>query len=137
MAKYHKTGSHSRRMHKHVYSLAEKLAREEIQQKIQDALKAERDEIVGRGRYERLASSQPEADKPFAHVYRNGYHKPRCLICGCGGIEVRVPQLEVPYESQIVPRYERLTAEMKALLPELYLHGLSTGDFDPVYGGWL
>jgi len=39
--------------------------------------------------------------------------------------------LEQPYESQIVPRYERMTPEMKNLLPELYLHNLSTGDFDP------
>lgn len=129
MGKYHKTRSRSRgrrKIHKHVYSLAESLAREGIQEKIQDALNAERDEIVGRGRYERLPSS----------VYRNGYHKPRCLVCGCGGVELRVPRLEVPYESQIVPRYERLTPEVKALLPELYLHGLSTGDFDPALG-WL
>lgn len=129
MGKYHKTRSRSRgrrKIHKHVYSLAESLARGGIQEKIQEALNAERDEIVGRGRYERLPSS----------VYRNGYHKPRCLVCGFGGVELRVPQLEVPYESQIVPRYERLTPEVKALLPELYLHGLSTGDFDPALG-WL
>ena len=129
MAKYHKSQSRStgrRKIHKHVYSLAESLAREGMQEKIQDALKAERDDIVGRGRYERHASS----------VYRNGYHKPRCLVCGCGSVEVRVPRLEIPYESQIVPQYERLTPEMKTLLPELYLHGLSTGDFDPVLG-WL
>jgi transposase-like protein len=44
--------------------------------------------------------------------------------------------LEQPYESQIVPRYERMTPEMKNLLPELYLLGLSTGDFDPALG-WL
>ena len=102
MAKYHKSRSRARsrrRITKHVYSLAESLAREGIQEKLQDALEAERDEIVGRARYQRLASS----------VYRTGYHKPRCLVCGCGGVAVRVPRLEEPYESQIVPRYERMT----------------------------
>lgn len=65
-------------MRKHVYSLAESLAREGMQEKIQDALKAERDEIVGRDRYQRLPSP----------VYRNGYHKPRCSVCGCGSVHV-------------------------------------------------
>jgi hypothetical protein len=37
----------------------------------------------------------------------------RCLVCGCGTVQVRVPRLEQPYESQIVPRYERMTPEMK------------------------
>jgi transposase-like protein len=131
MAKYQKGRSRSsrRRSRKHVYSLAETLAREGIQEKLEDALEAERDEIAGRDSYERLPGSE-------GLVYRNGYHKRRCLVCGCGSVEVRVPRLEVPYESQIVPRYERLTPEMKSLLPELYLHGLSTGDFDPALG-WL
>jgi hypothetical protein len=82
-----------------VYSLAESLARDGIQEKIQDALKAERDEIVGRGRYERHPSS----------VYRNGYHKPRCLVCGCGGVEVRVPRLEAyPFVNNIFDLFEHL-----------------------------
>jgi transposase-like protein len=131
MAKYHKARSRAsrRRSRKHVYSLAESLAREGIREKLQDALEAERDEMAGRDSYERLSGSE-------GVVYRNGYHKKRCLVCGCGSVEVRVPRLEVPYESKIVPRYDRLTPEMKTLLPELYLHGLSTGDFDPALG-WL
>jgi len=82
MAKYHKTRSHAggtsrKSISKHVYSLAESLAREGIRHKFQDALEAERDEIVGRVRYERVASS----------VYRNGYHKMRCLVRGCGTVQ--------------------------------------------------
>jgi transposase-like protein len=136
MANYKKTRSQTsakrrkkKTVQKHVYSLAEQIAREGVREKFQDALEAERDEILGRGRYERLE------DCSQIH-YRNGYHKSRCLVCGCGSVEVRVPRLDVPYESAIVPRYNRLTEEMKALLPELYLHGLSTGDFDPALG-WL
>ena len=133
MAKYHKAGSRSsrrsRKKRNHEYSEVEKLAREGIQEKLQHALEAERDEILGRASYERLPGSE-------GMMYRNGYHKKRCLLCGCRGIEVRVPRLEEPYESKIVPRYDRLTPEMKTLLPELYLHGLSTGDFEPAMG-WL
>ena len=132
MGKYHKSCSRSRGRRKirhHVYSLAERIAREGVQEKLQDALEAERDELAGRESYER----QPTSEQM---IYRNGYHRKRCLVCGCGSVELRVPRLEVPYESKIVPRYERLTPEMKTLLPELYLHGLSTGDFDPALG-WL
>jgi len=148
MTKYRKNRSDAkgkrarrrRRQHRprrnHVYSLVESLAREGIQEKLRDALKAERDEIVGRGHYEHAVTEPRSQQEALPVVYRNGYHKKRCLVCGCGTVDVRVPRLENPYESAIVPRYERMTPEMKALLPELYLHGLSTGDFEPAMG-WL
>lgn len=129
MAKYRRTRSRSRKtkkLHHYLHSPVQKLVREGIENRFQEALEAERDELVGRARYERL-------DEP---VYRNGYHKPRQLVCGCGTVQIQVPRLEKAYESQIVPRYERMTPEMKALLPELYLQGLSTGDFEPALG-WL
>lgn len=133
MARYRRARSRSRKTRRnakalrhYVYSPVQKLAREAIEEKFQEALEAERDELVGRARYERL-------DEP---VYRNGYHKPRQFVCGCGTVQIQVPRLEKAYESQIVPRYERMTPEMKALLPELYLQGLSTGDFEPALG-WL
>lgn len=129
MAKYHRSRSRSRKtkaLQRYICSPLQRLAQEGIEQKFQDALEAERDELLGRARYER--QSLP--------IYRNGYHKARQLVCGCGSVQIQVPRLESAYESQIVPRYERMTPEMKALLPELYLHGLSTGDFDPALG-WL
>jgi hypothetical protein len=57
-----------------VYLLAE--SREGIQQKLQDALEAERDDIVGRAGYERVGSP----------VDRNGYHMMRCQVYGCGTV---------------------------------------------------
>ncbi len=135
MAKYRKIRSHARRrgrknaVRHHVYSTVESIGRQGMQEKIQDALEAERDEILGRLSYERL----PEG---MDRVYRNGHHRARCLVCGSGTIGVRVPRLETPYESKLVPRYERMSPEMKQLLPELYLHGLSTGDME-VALGWL
>lgn len=136
MAKYYKTrsGSRRRRERRHglrhaVYSMVERMGREGMREKIQQALESERDELVGRSRYARVAGGGVGA-------YRNGYHQERCLVCGCGTIPVRVPRLEQAYESKLVPRYQRMTQEMKQLLPELYLHGLSTGDMEPALG-WL
>jgi transposase-like protein len=135
MAKYKKVRSLARRrrrktgLRRHVYSAVESIGRQGMQEKIQDALEAERDEILGRSTYERLTDGRET-------VYRNGHHKTRCLVCGSGAIDVRVPRLETPYESKLVPRYERMSPEMKHLLPELYLHGLSTGDMELALG-WL
>jgi putative transposase len=135
MATYKKVRSHARRRRRksglrhHVYSDVERIARQGMQERIQDALEAERDEILGRSSYERPTDGTET-------VYRNGHHKARCLVCGSGTIGVRVPRLETPYESKLVPRYERMSREMKQLLPELYLHGLSTGDMEPALG-WL
>ncbi len=37
------------------------------------------------------------------------------------------------FRSQIVPRYERRSRTQARLLVRLYLEGLSTGDFEPVF----
>jgi len=63
-------------------------------------------EVAGRRAYERIGQGK-------VGQYRNGYHKPRRLTCGCGTVTIRVLRLEKPYESEIVPRYERLSPAMK------------------------
>jgi len=100
-----------------------------IEEKLRSILEAERDEVAGRRAYEHIGQRK-------VGQYRNGYHKPRRLTCGCGTVTIRVPRLEKSYESEIVPRYERLSPAMKKLLPQLYLHGLSTGDLQESFG-WL
>jgi hypothetical protein len=53
---------------------------------------------------------------------------------GCGTLEVRPPRVrdtEGAFRSQFLPRYQRSSAAIRALLPELYLQGLATGDFEP------
>lgn len=105
------------------------LSRVAIETKLQEALEAERDEIVGRAWHEHHRGQGPLQ-------YRNGYSEPRQLTCGCGGIQVQMPRLRQAYESAIVGKYERLTPAMKNLLPQVYLHGLATGDFEPAFG-WL
>jgi transposase-like protein len=47
-----------------------------------------------------------------------------------------MPRLREKYDSKIVGKYERLTPELQELIPQLYLHGLSLGDFEQAYG-WM
>ena len=73
--------------------------------------------------------------------YRNGYHPPREITVGFGPVEVRVPRVaKAPQEiapqgfhSQIVSRYQRASETTKRLFTKLYLEGLATGDFEPVF----
>ncbi len=67
-------------------------------------------------------------------VTRNGYLPERFIQTDIG--EVLVKQLRVrdkrkdqKFSSQILPPYLRRTSSLDALIPALYLKGISTGDF--------
>jgi putative transposase len=49
----------------------------------------------------------------------------------------RVRGLSERFESRLLPLFKRHSQEVGALLPELYLHGLSSGDFDLALRGLL
>jgi transposase-like protein len=71
-------------------------------------------------------------------VVRNGHQPPRSIQTGLGPIEVRKPRVHdrreqaqrEPFESVLLPRYLRRTTSLDALIPYLYLRGVSTGDFN-------
>lgn len=139
MARYQKQASPARRKRR-VFDVAQPrlddgrsyvdtLALADVQAGIQRALEAERDEVVGR----RWHDHHQEGARL---QYRNGYGKPRALTCGCGQVSLEMPRLREPYESKIVQKYERLTPAVRELIPQLYLHGLATGDFQQAFG-WL
>ena len=96
------------------------------------ALDEEVSTFLGRHRYER--------GKAF-RGYRNGHHPARELTVGLGPVEVRVPRVaNVPaevategFQSQVVRRYERASQTTRRLFARLYLEGLATGDFEPVF----
>ena len=72
--------------------------------------------------------------------YRNGYGKPRHLTLSTGTLTVRRPRvrgLSERFQSRILPWFRRHSAAVGELLPELYLHGLSSGDFDLALRGLL
>ena len=41
------------------------------------------------------------------------------------------------FESRVLPLFKRRTAELGAMLPQLYLHGLASGDFELALRGLL
>jgi putative transposase len=68
-----------------------------------------------------------------AAVVRNGYLPERDLVTGVGPIPVRQPRVRhrdgQRFTSAILPRYLRRVPSVDALIPTLYLKGVSTGDF--------
>jgi putative transposase len=116
------------------FASLEEAAREKVRSWLQDLLEQEVTEFLGRGRSTRRAAVDP------AGGYRNGFGKPRKLTFSSGTIQLRRPRVrgvEERFESRLLPLFVRRTPEVSDLLPELYLHGLSSGDFDLALRGLL
>ena len=73
-----------------------------------------------------------------ALVVRNGPARPRRLTVGSGTVTIRAPRVHdqrvvdgvrQKFTSQILPPSVRRSPKVSAVLPLLYLHGLSSGDF--------
>ena len=112
----------------------EAFARAKVQEFLQALLEEEVTALLGRAKSQRREG----IDEPRG--YRNGYGKPRRLSTSIGTVEVRRPRvrgLEERFESQVLPFFARQTPEVRRMLPELYLHGLSLGDFDLALRGLL
>jgi putative transposase len=66
-------------------------------------------------------------------VVRNGHLPEREIVSGIGPIKVRQPRVRHRdggrFSSAILPRFMRRTPSVDALIPVLYLKGISTGDF--------
>lgn len=117
-----------------IWEELETMARQRIQEFVQDLLEEEVTALVGRRKSERRV----DVDAP--PVYRNGYGKPRKLAMMSGTIELRRPRvrgLEEQFESRVLPLFGRRTQEVGELLPQLYLHGLAQGDFELALRGLL
>jgi hypothetical protein len=78
-------------------------------------------------------------------VVRNGYHQPREVLTSAGAVEVTAPRVNDKradpatgqrqrFSSAISPPWARKTPRITEVLPLLYLHDLSTGDFVPALG---
>jgi putative transposase len=109
------------------------LAREGARRMIAAALEAEVDEYVGA-----LADEVDEVRL----VVRNGRARERRVTVGSGTVRVRAPRVNDKrveeetgkrkrFSSRILPAYARRSPKVTEVLPILYLHGLSTGDFGP------
>ena len=81
-------------------------------------------------------------------VVRNGFHDPREVTTVAGAVPVRAPRVNdmrtdeatgerQRFASAILPAWSRKSPQVAAVLPLLYLHGLSSGDFGPALEQFL
>ncbi len=106
-----------------------------------EALQAEVDTYIAQFRDERDENGR-------RLVVRNGSHQPREVITSAGAVEVVAPRVNdrrtdpdtgerCRFSSAILPPWARKTPKITEVLPLLYLHGLSSGDFVPALGQFL
>ena len=110
----------------------EAFVRDQVQTCLQRVLEEEVEELLGRAKHARRGED--------AAGYRNGHGKPRQLALLSGTVTVRRPRvrnLDERFVSRVLPLFQRRTPEVAHLLPELYLHGLASGDFTLALRGLL
>ena len=109
------------------------IARDGARRMLMAALKAEADGFVARFSEDLLADGRQR-------IVRHGAGPERVIQTGIGPIEVRrqkvrdratdVPaEAKIRFTSNILPKWARRVISRDALLPVLYLRGISTGDF--------
>src|SRR5437660_376502 len=116
------------------YEGLEAFAQENISQQLKDLLEQEVTEWLGREKSERRGNPKEQPG------YRNGYGKRRRFTLSLGTIEIRRPRvrdLDERFESRVLPLFKRHTEQVRELIPELYLHGLASGDFELALRGLL
>jgi transposase-like protein len=122
-------------------SLIDQIVREGARKMLAAALQAEVDAYVAA-----FAGERDEAGRRL--VVRNGYHAPREILTAAGAVEVKAPRVNDKrinedsgerrrFSSAILPAWARKTPQITEVLPLLYLHGLSSGDFVPALGQFL
>jgi putative transposase len=122
-------------------SLIDEIVREGARRMLAEALQAEVDAYITRFGDQRDGQGR-------RLVVRNGYHEPRQVLTSAGAVEVRAPRVNDKrvdadtgerkrFSSAILPPWCRKTPKLAEVLPLLYLHGLSSGDFVPALGQFL
>jgi transposase-like protein len=116
------------------------------------------DEICREGARRMLAAAlEAEADAYIAAlgderdedghrlVVRNGHAEPRVIATGAGPIEITAPRVNdrrvdddtgerCRFTSSIIAPWCRKSPKVAEVLPLMYLHGMSSGDFSPALG---
>ena len=105
------------------------LVREGAQRIIRQAVEAELKAFL-----EQHAAAQDAGGRRA--VVRNGYQPEREVLTGIGPVKVRVPKTRDRagggrcFRSDLLPPYLKKAKRLEAVLPWLYLKGVSTNDFD-------
>jgi len=122
-------------------SLIDRIVREGARKMLVAALQAEVDAYI-----EQFAAERDEQGRRL--VVRNGSAQPRTIVTGAGPVEVTAPRVDdrrtdpatggrMRFSSAILPKWARKTPQVSEVLPLLYLHGLSSGDFIPALSQFL
>ncbi|WP_329316970.1 MULTISPECIES: IS256 family transposase [unclassified Streptomyces] len=122
-------------------SLIDDIVREGARRMLAAALEAEVDAYIAE-----LAGDRDERGRRL--VVRNGHHQPRKVTTSAGSVEVQAPRVNDRrvdeatgerrrFSSAILPPWCRKSPRIAEVLPLLYLHGLSTGDFVPAMEQFL
>src|SRR5229473_5980457 len=122
-------------------SVIDEIVREGARRMLAEALQAEVDAYIAA-----FASERDEDGRRL--VVRNGYHQSREVLTSAGAVEVTAPRINDKrtdpdtgerkrFSSAILPPWARKTPQISEVLPLLYLHGLSSGDFVPALGQFL
>jgi putative transposase len=112
------------------------MLREGAQRLVAQAVQVEFDDFLARVSGERLEDGR-------AAVVRNGFQPEREILTGLGSVRVRIPKArsrgEAPavFRSSLVPPYVRRAMSVEAVLPWLYLHGVSTGNMQEALAALL
>ncbi|MFF2147950.1 IS256 family transposase [Kitasatospora sp. NPDC058190] len=122
-------------------SLLDEIVREGARRMLAAALEAEVNAYIAE-----LTHERDEMGRRL--VVRNGYHQPRKVTTATGVIEVQAPRVNDKrvdeatgerkrFSSKILPPWCRKSPKIAEVLPLLYLHGLSSGDFVPAMEQFL
>jgi len=117
------------------------IAREGARRMLAEALKAEADAFV---------ASFADAILPDGRrrVVKHGHGPERAIQTGIGALDIQRPKVRdraddtagedrVRFTSNILPKWARRSRSLDALLPVLYLRGISTGDFQEALSALL
>ena len=122
-------------------SVIDQIVRDGARRMLAEALQAEVDAYIAQFSGERDVNGR-------RLVVRNGSHQPREVLTSAGAVGVVAPRVNdrrtdpetgerCRFSSAILPPWCRKTPKINEVLPLLYLHGLSTGDFGPALGQFL
>ena len=121
-------------------SLLDDVVREGARRMLAAALEAEVDTYLAE-----LAGERDERGRRL--VVRNGHAQSREVMTAAGAVQVRAPRVNDKrvdqtgerkgFRSVILPPWCRKSPKVAEVLPLLYLHGLSTGDFVRALEGFL
>jgi transposase-like protein len=116
------------------------IAREGARRMLAQALIAEADAFIALWKDLKLSDGRDR-------VVRHGHGPQRAIQTGVGPVEVRRAKLrdrgevgaaeKIRFSSSILPKWARRSRSLDALLPVLYLRGVSTGDFQEALAALL